>query len=389
MSFASKYRKVKLWIHTGAFTFALAGCVESYDIPVSNADVHFLVVDGFINTDNGKVDVGLFRAVGISEKNIPFELQAVVGLEDVDGNRYMLTELDSGKYQGIAPSLEAGKQYRLYIKTADEKEYRSAYITLKSTPEIKEVSWKALADGTQIVVDTEDEDNATRYYRWTFVETWEYHSRYTSWFMLGPDIDSIQGDEIVPRGRDDMINVCYSTLPSTLIYTTTTSGLTEDKVNDFELPFLPKGTEKLGYGYSILVRQYAISRETYEYLEKLKKTSQDLNGLYAPQPSKVTGNVFNIADPSEVVLGYFDAGQMVEKRLFLTPQDLPAHLRTLNPDNTICYLDTLRGELAQGYVLIDLLTDDEGNPAGFSYTKEACGDCRVKGGVTVKPDFWP
>lgn len=371
--------KIKLRIPVIGFAIALMGCVESFDLPVREADVRFLVVDGFLNTTTGAVNVTLLRATLVTETDLPFESNAVIRLEDYENNGFPVTELDSGRYQGSAPLLDPGKQYRLYIKTADGKEYRSAFITLKPTPEIKEVSWKALPDGTQVTVDTEDSANSTRYYRWTFVETWEYHSRYISY---------LHNDER-PRNRDEMIDVCYHTVPSTHIYTTTTSRLTEDKVNNFELSFLPRGTEKLGYRYSILVQQYAISKETYEYLEKLKKTSQDLNGLYAPQPSKVTGNFSSMADADEVVLGYFDAGEVKEKRIFITPEDLPAHLRTIEEDNTICYLDTLRtGPLGSAYSLIESFVTEDGEK-GITYSFAECADCRLKGGVTTKPIFWP
>lgn len=371
----------------------LTCCVESFDLPVNGSAVRFLVVDGFLNTTNGEVNVNLRRSVKITESEILFEANAVVMLEDSEGNQSPLNELDPGRYQGTAPAPGAERQFRLYIKTADGKEYRSHFVTQKITPEIKAVSWKATADGTQLTVDTGDETNNTRYYRWTFEETWEYHARYTSYCTL------VVNDTIYarPRNPEEMIDICYRTQPSAQIYSTTTSGLTKDVVNDFELGFLPKGTEKLGYQYSVLVRQYAISEETYGYLEKLKKTSQDLDGLYAPQPSQVTGNIVSISDPSEIVLGYFDAGQATEKRIFLTPMDLPAYLRTVTPDQTIpCYIDTVENKpdkllafsASKDHLLLEPIHEDF-SVSDYTYTRKECTDCRLKGGVTVKPVFWP
>jgi hypothetical protein len=159
--------------------------------------------------------------------------------------------------------------------------------------------------------------------------------------------------------------------------------------------FLPQGTEKLGYRYSVLVKQVAISKDTYEYLEKLKKTSQDLGGLYAPQPAKVTGNVFSVTDPSEVVLGYFDVGQPVEKRVSIAREDLPAHLRQMDELSVFCKIDTVvikyldLLEASGDYTLLESFADKDGFPVAFTYSTNECADCRLRGGVTLKPDFWP
>lgn len=367
-------------------------CVEPYELPVGEGKVHFLIVDGFLNTADGTVNVNLLRATTITTANFPVESGAAVALEDSDGDQIFLNESTPGRYTGTA-SVVFDNTYRLYIRTIDEKEYRSAFISIKPTPEIKEVGWKAYPDGTQIIVDTEDVTNSTHYYRWTFEETWEYHSRYHSYWYFN------ESGMPAPRNRDQMVDICYRTVASTKIFTTTTAGFTEDRVNDYELPFLPVGTEKLGYGYSILVKQYAITKETYEYLEKLKKTSQDQGGLYTPQPSTVKGNIINIADPTEVVLGYFDAGQAVEKRISIKPQDLPAHLRKLTPDSQICYEDTARlTQLnflvnSKDFLLVNRYVDDmnefEDWDTVYTYSFKECVDCRLKGGVTSKPGFWP
>lgn len=393
-------QKIKLLtLGIGLLTVMLTSCVESFDLPVRGADVRFLVVDGFLNTAKGDVMVNVQRASGISEDNLPAEINAAVMLEDSGNNSVALLEQDPGTYKVEGLTLDATKQYRLYIRTSEGKEYRSDFINFKPTPAIKEVSWKALSDGTQIMVDTEDATNETRYYRWTFEETWEYRARYASYCSLAVTPDSLV---IWPRTPEQMIDICYRTQPSALIHTTTTAGLSKDRVNDFELMFLPKGTEKLGYGYSILVKQYAITKETYEYLERLKKTSQDLDGLYAPQPSQVKGNMFNITDPSEVVLGYFTAGEATEKRIFIKPQELPSHLRFIAPDaSMICAIDsllptedlTLYDRLKQfatskNHLLVEAL-QQEFIIYGATYSTKECVDCRIKGGVTAKPVYWP
>ncbi|MBL7834070.1 MAG: DUF4249 domain-containing protein [Cyclobacteriaceae bacterium] len=384
------------FIGTYMFVLLLGACVEPINLPVNDADVNFLAVDAYLDVSHGEANVKLMRAVPINEERLPFEDDAFVAVEDNSNNQYVLSNLDSGRYKltGFSPS--ADSQYRLYVKTSNGKEYRSEFVTVKSTPEIKELAWRARSDGTQIVLDTEDEKRETRFYRWNFEETWEYHSRYVSWIKFtGQDVDTILLDIVDSRGPADMIDKCYKTRSSAQILTSSTEGLARDIVNDFEVTFIPAGAERLGYRYSILVKQQAISKETYDYLERLKKTSQDLGGLYAPQPSKVTGNFKNVNNPEETVLGYFDAGYSTEMRLSITTDELPSYLQFLEESPFSCRIDTATiAELptlyASGaYTLLEYFAGEDDTPIGFTYSTNKCADCRTRGGVATKPPFWP
>lgn len=323
------------------FVLLLGACVEPINLPVNDADVNFLAVDAYLDVTHGEANVKLMRAVPINEERLPFEDDAFVAVEDNSNNQYVLSNLDSGRYKLTGFSSSADSQYRLYVKTSNGKEYRSEFVTVKPAPDIKQLTWKPLPDGTQLLLDTEDQTGETRFYRWNFEETWEYHARYVSYLKFtGVDVDTLPFDIVDSRLPAEMIDKCYKTQSSVQILTTSTEGLQQDVVNDFELAFIPAGAERLGYRYSILVRQQAVSKETYEYLEKLKKTSQDLGGLYAPQPSKVTGNLKNVSDPAEVVLGYFDAGYSTESRLTIASSELPAYLRFLREPSGFCTRDS-------------------------------------------------
>lgn len=377
---------IKIGIIFFSLAIGLIACVESFDLPVQEGDVRFLVVDGYLDTSDGEIDLNLLRAAAITETEFSPETNAVVALEDSDGNLFTLHEYSDGKYKTTTPLLDVGREYRIYIKTTAGKEYRSLFVPIKETPEITEVSWTAEPDGVQVTLDSEDKDMNTRYYRFTYVETWEYHSRYPSYWK-------VQGDSIVMRELNELIDKCYRTQQSTVILTTTTSGLTEDKVTDFDLVFLPKGTEKLSRRYSILVKQTAISQETYDYYQKLKTTSQNLGTLFDPQPSKVTGNISNISDPAEIVLGYFDVGRSTEKRIFIHPQQLPAELQVVD-DPLLCYVDTVKTiaissfSTTANHLLIYQIYDEALGTIDYTYGPKECIDCRLKGGVTTKPAFW-
>lgn len=362
----------------------VGACVEPFEPPVQDKDVNFLVVDGFLNTTNGNANVKLSRASVLHEavSTIPEE-NALVEIEDNNGNRYSLAPLGLGVYNSTHAEINLTGEYRIYIRTADGKEYNSKYVTPKIAPPIDELSWVGTADGVYVLLDTHDDSKQSRYYRWEFVETWEYRAPISSDFIM-------ENGEPRYRLPEEQIWICYRSLPSSQIMTTSTVRLSEDRVNDFPLTFLPRATSKLGVRYSILVRQFAMTQEAFDYWEELKKTTESLGGLFDPQPGKVTGNVSNIADDNEVVIGYFDAGSASEQRLFIRFSDLPTHLKFTTPFAT-CVEESIGvnevATLSPLYLLTSQITEGI-TVIGYRYTTTACADCRYQGGSIIKPEFW-
>ncbi|HAI38656.1 MAG TPA: DUF4249 domain-containing protein, partial [Maribacter sp.] len=55
----------------------------------------------------------------------------------------------------------------------------------------------------------------------------------------------------------------------------------------------------------IELQQYSISASAYKYFSVLKDIVDDSNGLNAPPPAALLGNIINPNDEEEVVLGRF------------------------------------------------------------------------------------
>ena len=139
--------------------------------------------------------------------------------------------------------------------------------------------------------------------------------------------------------------------------------------------------------YSLLVKQYSLSNEAYDYWFQLQKQSQESGGLYETQPARVSGNISNVNDNEEVVLGFFNASSVTEKRIFVAESfnfgiyDARCTLDTIGPDRPLhsytlypVYLISLNEIMGRG------------PPYGVGYG--ICFDCRKGGGKTEKPYFW-
>jgi hypothetical protein len=363
----------------------MVSCLDPYQPPVTDEEVNFLVIDGFVNTSTGTVDVTLSRALVLWKVATPEpEIGAQVILEESGGNSYTLAELPQGKYTLASPAIVAEQEYRLYIRTQSGKEYRSQYITPQQSPAIADVDWVPTEDGIMITVDTRDATHQTQYYRWDFVETWAYKSAYPSDYKL-------DGGVPVLRTAEERIYQCYRSIPSVKINTATTTRFSEDRIDDYELTFIKAGSQKVSEIYSILVNQYALSKNAYEYWEQLKSTTETLGSLFDPQPSRVSGNIRNINDPAEPVIGYFDGGSSVQKRIFIRFRDLPEHLKITIPQESceLLSIDVALVSTLPGFYELTLPIVSGISVVGYNYSTVACVDCRYMGGTTTKPDYWP
>jgi hypothetical protein len=357
-------------------------CVEPYDPPIVSRETNYLVVDAFLDAGNGVASVKLTRTIPVYADQLPpAEKSASVTVEDESGNAFTLTENADGLYTRNNLPVSIQSKYRLHIKTADNQDFRSEFIAVRSTPPLDSIYWLPERDGITIYADTHDDSGNSRFYKWDFVETYEYNSPFNS------DI-KFQGSEVVPRPLSESIYKCWKTEESSLILVGTTKKLSKDVISHFPITFHQVGSIKTSRKYTILVRQKVISEEAYNYWRELQLTTESLGGLFDPMPSQVTGNMRNESNPSEPVLGFFSGGSVQEKRIYISFADLPDYLKVPPPHN--CLQDTIPTAELSRYPNTILLVLAIGAPIPYAYTTapDNCIDCRLKGGVTTPPDFW-
>lgn len=372
----------------------LAGCVEPYAPDVIEGPNNYLVVDGLIN-GNGITTVRLSRTQNISEESLPLlESGATLLLEEEQGAQYSLQEAAPGTYSSSSLSLDINKKYRLYIRLPTGREYASEFVDVKQTPPIDEVGWQALDSELQIYVNSHDPQNNTHFYRWEYEATWAY----TAAFQSSLKYDEASG-RVVPRTRsDEDIYRCWKTENSTDIKLGTSARLSQDVISEYPILTLPSDSEELRIKFSVLVKQYALTQEAYQYWEALRKNTESIGTLFDPLPSQLTGNVHNLANPAEPVIGYVGASAVQEKRIFVSRDELPEDWRTFYPT---CPIDSLLpvppqtlqdivGRFSGGtYMPVSEISASMGPPSPIGYMGASiqCVDCRVYG-TNVKPDFW-
>lgn len=354
-------------------------CIEPFSPPEISGIENNLVVDGFFTvSDTSRIE--LRRTQNVNHEIPPrIETGASVAVEDDEGQTYGFSEVGKGIYKCAPQAYNQVRQYRIRIKTAGGQEYLSEFVNVSRTPAIDSLTYKVDQNQNEAVfyINTHDAQNKTQFYRWKFEETWEYAATYYSAL-------EVKNKEVVIRNKN--INRCWGNSKSGSILLGSTVRLSEDIIKNQPLVRVPILTNKLYLKYSLLVRQYGLSREAFEYWTDLAKTTQGTGSLFDAQPAQVTGNVKNVNDPKELVFGYFSASTEETKRLTITPK-LGSFPRCTEPDT----LPIACGRFDEPCALNtpQLLLTYWGIRADSVLVATAdCTDCRTAGGTTDRPAFW-
>ncbi|HEU4633145.1 MAG TPA: DUF4249 domain-containing protein [Flavisolibacter sp.] len=361
----------------------LAGCKDPYELPLRPSDEESLVVEGFLNSGQGGTTITLSRAVDL-QGNVQFkpELGAQLFVKGKDNNTFPLAEAGNGNYTVAQLPLAAGQEYRLHIITSNGKEYQSDYIVVKQTPPIDSVSWKREGDGIGIYANTHDPANNSKYYRWEYEETWEIHSYFE------PVYKWISGSTVEPLPTGEANFRCWKYLNSSAIFIGTSSKLQSDVIAEAPLIHIPINSEKLAVRYSILVKQYVLPKEGYEFFQLMKKNTESLGTIFDAQPSELRGNIHCISDPGELVIGYVSASSVEEKRIFITDREAGGTFHMYCESISILNdPDTIKVWMPS-YLPYDAEKDPFGKILRYKISTQPCIDCTKRGGDLNKPSYW-
>jgi hypothetical protein len=359
-------------------TFLSAGCVTQF-IPETDEDKDLLVVEGLITNKRGINTVKLSKTLPLASKNTTRPAKGyTVTISDDIGNAYTLTESSAGTYTTDSAVFQGvpGRTYQLTVKSNEKVgpnfTYRSVPVEMKPVPEIDSLYYEKIElegeyfrkhDACQIYLDTHDPENNCRFYRWNFTETWEFH---------------------IPFPVTN--KVCWMTNNSDVINVKSTFLLSEDKVTRYPLLYIPATTDRLSVKYSVLVNQYSLNEDEFDYWSKLQNITEEIGSLYDITPATIPGNIFCVEDPGQTVLGYFSVSSCSSKRIFI--KEKFKGLANLYSDCISDTVRTLRG--IQGLNSYIWVLEDHGMeiPSFYVLTdKEGCVDCRVRGSA-VKPSWW-
>lgn len=370
----------------------ITGCKEPFEPAIKSSKSGYLVVDGIILNGKSETVVTLTRTTGLHDSiNIVYEQNAIVQIEGEDNSIFALAEKSNGQYTADSLDLNGSIQYRLRIRTKDGNSYISDFVPVLSSPPIDSISWIQEKNASyphiydfSLYVNTHDPDNKTRYYLWSYEETWKYHSPIRSYVKFSDD--SIV--EMTASERDK-VYYCWQSDKSKSILIGNSVKLSQDVISMHPLTSVKGNSLKKSYIYSINVKQYALTQKAYEFYGIMQKNSEATGSLFDPQPSEINGNIKNADNPSEPVIGYVSISTLASKRKYINKD---FYYYYSNSCVTV-KLNSLDVSLIQypfrNYPVNFIFDMSTAAVLGYVIAPSECVDCKALGGSNVKPVFWP
>jgi hypothetical protein len=306
----------------------IGSCVDLYDPKLKNTQQR-LVVESQITTelDYQWVDLTYDAGYNSTETNFNFLVKnAKIWITDNVGNRYDF--IDSKKevqpikanpgfdYRSqIKFQAVVGRTYQLFIQTENGKQYRSKPELVRAVPKLGKIytEFKRLPTGFpnpigeySVFMDVQDSSTPDEYYRWESIH-WE-KLIYCQYFTDPNETPSRIYAQ--PCCQDCYeFKICKECSP---IYS---DRLTNGK--EIKRQLIAKYPYDSLQPYYLRIRQYAISKDVYNFWNTVQIQAQNTGGLFDVTPKQVRGNMLSTNDPNEEVLGYFSASDVDEKVVYL------------------------------------------------------------------------
>ncbi len=364
-------------------------CKKPYNPPVVTAPNSYLVVEGVIDPGSDSTIINLSSTTNIGVKGVSPVLKAALVVEgSQQSNTYPLIEIGNGKYAYPGLNLTGSKQYRLRIVLQSGKTYISDFEDAKITPPIDSLNYIIQSGGLQINSAAHDATNNTRYYRWLYNETWEFHPSLSSSSIY-------DGVYVRPRFKNELIYTCWGNDTSSNVLLNSSAKLVQDVISGNAITFIPSTSEKIAVRYSILLKQYALTSNAYNFWQNLRKNTEQLGSIFDAQPSQLVGNIHCLTVSTEPVIGYVSVSTVSTKRIFIENRKLPAWgtipFYTNCKEDTVKFADVnARFRLYNGHLLLiptRELKDKNGSGIGYLGSTPECADCTLRGS-TKQPVFW-
>ena len=401
---AIAYRYLRIIIAL-ALVLLCSTCLEPFPLP--DVSTGFLVIEGTFTDSPDENSIKLSFAGMVNEKGSPVTGAKVFVSDDL-GNTGTFLENEGGLYLPSSNDFFGieGRKYVLQIELRDGRVYHSDSTSFRGAPPIDELSWELQQApspdntewliGVEFYIQTHDPENLVRNFIWKYDEIWEIRIPYPIRdIYLGQD--NFQADNHTSR--------CYLSNQSTGIMMGSTSGQSQSIISDHPVVFISNETARLKRKYRINVKQYSPSDEAYKYHEKLLEITGQNGTIFDEQPFTLRGNVRNVDDPAEIVMGYFLVSGVSTKSITLSGGELPFEYRGTDQFAIYCnsrsrdygvnqntnFVQLFNRFLPRwGLTFVGIIWEVnemtlEEEMVGLQFAPEECTECQ---GTLEKPDDW-
>jgi hypothetical protein len=304
------------------FVVLLCTCIDPYS-PNLNAYESLLVVEGLITNEKVPYEIKLSRTVAGVDSYPERVSDAIVSISVGSGNKTNLNYFGGGIYKTDSTVFTGvvGKTYILNIVTHDGKEYKSDPCVMLPVPEIDSLYYEKDVgftnnqtesnEGISIYLDSKKGNEINMNLRWEYEETWKFA-------LPNPKRYNYINESLITL-ISNVKTFCWKQQKSSEILTHSIAAGQTNIIKKEPICFIASAlSARLSIQYSILVKQYSISKKESEFWANLKKVNEGGSDIFGSQPFPVISNISNIHNPDEPVLGYFQVSAVTQKRKYIT-----------------------------------------------------------------------
>ena len=319
-------------------------CVDPEELTLRGS-VDILVVDGTITNlaepqivklDHSQADrlTGRFGTTPVTEATVEVVVDST--------ERINLHETDAGQYQAPDGFIgKVGHSYQVRFTLSTGTHYESTVEVMKAVPAIDKIYAQfnptsllltqrldgSYAAAHEFYVDFKDPSDQTNYYRWDWID-WEQqewcHTCSNGIYQIY-NTDSTLLEDCVSfhigtyyifdyNCRTACWEIIYSN-ELTLFNDQYSNGGSISRKQVAQVPLYSKEHAL------VEIRQSSLTQTAYAYFKQLADQTQNTGGLADTPPSAPVGNVHNVANRTEGVVGYFTASAVSSQRYWLDRRD--------------------------------------------------------------------
>ena len=381
----------------------VGGCFERIELESIGFE-ELLVVESII-TDVEETQIVKLR------KTSPIGQDTIIGVLDVEmlvrsseGDIYDFIETEeTGVYQSLEPFAGiVGSEYQLQFTTGTGQEYQSSWVEMLSTPAIENLEAEfepvsgdpnnANAGNFNFFISSGPTNKEETFMRWRWTSTYEIKIPQPSRFLWLGGNDFI-AREIGGDNEEFQVEICWPSQESKALLIEESQQVS-GAFTRFPVHSFYSETRWMLRGYHLFVEQYALSEESFEFWDLLKRSNQEGGGLFDLQVGSISGNVKNVNDENEPVLGIFEAAQLRSIRRQYHPLDFREAGYLRNGQNFVdcADVDPLESETEEIGEFMEEFGDryEIGffvTGGGVFYIRKDCSNCTFYG-TNLKPDYW-
>jgi hypothetical protein len=325
------------------FVLSLVACIDPYEVDFGSGN-KILVVEGFLTDDIQNADTIKIRySIYNNQQSIfisPIENVKVSVFTTVTKEETKLVDLGKGRF--LPPKgfkVKSSEKYVLKFTLPDGQQYESTPQGLVPTPPIERVyeqfnpksrlseDGKTFRSANEVFIDFKDPPNQKNFYLWRFTHYERVQYCATCYQSL---LDYSTGGCTIKSAIDYFDYPCDGECYE--IFRDKKLNIFSDVVSDGKVisgRLIAKIPVFYTAGCLVEVQQVGISYEAYSIYKILQAQTQTNGGLADTPPEAIVGNISNISNPGERIVGFFSIGNIQKKQIWLdrlntvgTPIDL-------------------------------------------------------------------